>query len=145
MSFADHEEARALLGGARRVRKRVRGFRSRQARSGLMNGNRRNHTTVGKRGERLAVEPLVGDRILDLDNVEARPPAFTDEGLALRFAEQHAGGLRYVDVWGRWLTGDTRRWQYDDTLAADDLVPHTLRTPSPHPHSTHTPLQLPPA
>jgi putative DNA primase/helicase len=123
MSVADHEDAR-------RVRMRVRSFRTRQPWSGLMNGNRRNHTTVGKRGERLALEPLVGDRILDLDNDEARPPAFTDEGLALRFAEQHAGGLRYVDVWGRWLTWDTRRWQYDDTLGAYDLVRQTCRTAS---------------
>ena len=95
-----------------------------------MNGNRRNHTAVGNRGERFALEPLVGDCILDLDNDEARPPAFTGEELALRFAKQHAGGLRYVDAWGRWLTWDTRRWQYDDTLAAYDLVRQTCRTAS---------------
>ncbi|MBA3516864.1 MAG: hypothetical protein H0T75_04305 [Rhizobiales bacterium] len=33
---------------------------------------------------------------------EARPPAFTDEALALRFAEKHAHDLRYVAPWGKW-------------------------------------------
>ena len=64
------------------------------------------------------------------DGEGARPPAFTDEALALRFAEQHAGRLRYVEVWGRWLTWDGTRWQFDDTLAAYDLVRETCRTAS---------------
>ncbi len=33
----------------------------------------------------------------------ARPPAFSDEALALRFAERHAIALRYVAAWGKWL------------------------------------------
>ena len=32
--------------------------------------------------------------------VEPRPPAFTDEALALRFAERHANDLRYVPPGG---------------------------------------------
>ena len=64
------------------------------------------------------------------DGEGARPPAFTDEALALRFAEQHAGRLRYVEVWGRWLTWDGTRWQFDDTLAAYDLVREICRTAS---------------
>ena len=43
---------------------------------------------------------------------------------------KHAGRLRYVDVWGRWLTWDGTRWQFDDTLAAYDLVRETCRTAS---------------
>lgn len=51
---------------------------------------------------------------------DARPPAFTDEALALRFAETHAGELRYVAAWGRWLSFDGVCWRFDDTLLAFD-------------------------
>jgi len=74
--------------------------------------------------------PLIGNGRLDTDADEARPPAFTDEALALRFADKHASNLRYVDVWGRWLTWDGIRWQFDDTLAAYDLVRETCRIAS---------------
>jgi putative DNA primase/helicase len=53
---------------------------------------------------------------------DSRPPAFTDEALALRFAEMHAGDLRYVAAWGRWLSWTGTRWQFDDTLLAFDLA-----------------------
>ncbi len=53
---------------------------------------------------------------------EPRPPAFTDEALALRFAERHSDNLRYVAAWGRWLHYDGQRWQFDDTLLAFDLA-----------------------
>jgi putative DNA primase/helicase len=61
---------------------------------------------------------------------EARPPAFTDEALALSFAKQHARSLRYVEVWGRWLTWDRTRWQFDDTLAVYDMVRAICRAAS---------------
>ncbi len=57
----------------------------------------------------------------------ARPPAFTDEALALRFADRHADDLRYVAAWSRWLIWDGRRWQFDDTLHAFDLARATCR------------------
>jgi putative DNA primase/helicase len=59
---------------------------------------------------------------LDLKRDEPRPPAFSDEALAQRFAELHANDLRYVAAWGRWLSWDGRRWTLDETLAAYDLV-----------------------
>ena len=31
---------------------------------------------------------------------DVRPPKFTDEALALRFAELHVDDLRYVAAWG---------------------------------------------
>ena len=37
---------------------------------------------------------------------DPRPPAFTDEPLALQFAELHADDLRYVAAWGKWLPLD---------------------------------------
>jgi putative DNA primase/helicase len=51
---------------------------------------------------------------------DARPPAFTDESLALSFAETHAGDLRYVAAWPRWLSFDGMCWRFDNTLLAFD-------------------------
>src|SRR5688572_3359090 len=59
--------------------------------------------------------------------LEDRPPAFTDESLALRFAERHEADLRYVAAWGRWLHCDGQRWRFDDTLLAFDLARKVCR------------------
>lgn len=56
-----------------------------------------------------------------------RPPAFTDEALALRFAERHADDLRYVAAWSRWLQWDGKCWRFDDTLHAFDQARHICR------------------
>ena len=40
--------------------------------------------------------------------------------MALRFAEIHAGNLRFVAAWGKWFRWDGARWQQDDTLYAYD-------------------------
>ena len=68
---------------------------------------------------------MSGFRIIDTeDNADHDndkdpcPPAFSDEALALRFAELHAGDLRYVAAWNRWLSWDGTRWLFDTTLAA---------------------------
>jgi putative DNA primase/helicase len=50
-----------------------------------------------------------------------RPPAFTDESLALRFAEVHADRLRYVAALGRWFEWDGKKWHQDETLRAFNL------------------------
>jgi putative DNA primase/helicase len=49
------------------------------------------------------------------------PPAFTDEALALRFAEKHVQSLRYVSGWGKWMSWADTHWRVDDTLLAFDL------------------------
>jgi putative DNA primase/helicase len=49
-----------------------------------------------------------------------RPPEFSDDALALRFAERHAGELRYVAKWGTWMCWGGKRWQPDDTLHVFD-------------------------
>jgi putative DNA primase/helicase len=43
-------------------------------------------------------------------------PIFSDEHLALRFARQYAGNLRYVSEIGRWYCWDGTRWQRDRKL-----------------------------
>ena len=49
---------------------------------------------------------------------DPRPPAFSDEALALRFADRYAGNLRYVASMGKWLLWNGRHWRLDDTLFA---------------------------
>jgi putative DNA primase/helicase len=56
------------------------------------------------------------------DPSEARPPEFSDEALALLFAERHAHDLRFVAKWGKWLSWTGRHWRFDDTLHAFDLA-----------------------
>jgi putative DNA primase/helicase len=58
---------------------------------------------------------------------EPRPPAFSDDALALRFAKLHRGDLRYVAPWGRWMAWDGMRWRCDDTLHAFDRSRHICR------------------
>lgn len=53
---------------------------------------------------------------------DARPPEFSDEALALRFAAAHAQYLRYVESWKRWLEWDGTRWRVEETLRALDLA-----------------------
>ncbi len=57
-------------------------------------------------------------KIADLDSV--RPPQFSDDALALRFAERYGNELRYVAKWSQWLRWTGTRWLFDDTLAAFD-------------------------
>jgi putative DNA primase/helicase len=51
-----------------------------------------------------------------------RPPAFTDEALALRFAELRQDDLRYVASWSRWLHWSGSQWLMDETLLAFDMA-----------------------
>ena len=37
-------------------------------------------------------------------------PAFSEEALALHYAEQNASTLRYVAKFGRWFVWDSKRW-----------------------------------
>jgi putative DNA primase/helicase len=65
--------------------------------------------------------PPNGANVQD-DVQEARPPAFSDIALALRFADKHANDLRFVAAWSRWFEWDGVRWHQDDTLRAFDLA-----------------------
>ncbi len=51
---------------------------------------------------------------------DGRPPAFSDEAIALRFADRHAADLRFVAAWNRWLAWTGSHWRFDDTLGAFD-------------------------
>jgi putative DNA primase/helicase len=58
---------------------------------------------------------------------EPRPPAFSDEALALRFAEVYTHRFRYVGAWGKWMVWDGMQWRSDDTLHAFDAARHICR------------------
>jgi putative DNA primase/helicase len=52
---------------------------------------------------------------------DARPPEYSDEALALRFAERYGGHTRYVATWGKWLLWNGSRWEFDDTLCSYNM------------------------
>jgi putative DNA primase/helicase len=60
-------------------------------------------------------------------NAFTRPPAYSDEALALRFAERHSGERRYVAAFGKWFLYDGVRWRPDDTLDTFHLVRQICR------------------
>jgi putative DNA primase/helicase len=70
-------------------------------------------------------KPKRGKKTTTDDSV--RPPAFSDDALALCFADQHVCELRYVAEWGKWLCWDGARWQFDHTLAVFDSARATCR------------------
>jgi putative DNA primase/helicase len=53
---------------------------------------------------------------------DIRPPAFSDDALALRFIDQHKDTLRYVPSLGKWLRWDGKRWCFDERLIAHDRM-----------------------
>lgn len=56
--------------------------------------------------------------------------AVTDDALALAFSAAHAGTLRYVAGWGRWLQWTGSVWRHDDTLFVFDRVRRLCRAAS---------------
>ncbi|WP_292530245.1 phage/plasmid primase, P4 family [Methylocystis sp.] len=61
-------------------------------------------------------------KIETVEVIEPRPPAYSDDALALRFVDKHAGDLRYVAKWGQWLSWRGTHWRFDDTLRAFDMA-----------------------
>jgi len=57
-------------------------------------------------------------------------PAFSEDALALRFADRHVGGLRFVSAWGQWFRYDGKVWRQDATLHAFDLARRVCRDAS---------------
>jgi putative DNA primase/helicase len=62
-----------------------------------------------------------GERV-EIREPQDRAPEFSDENLALRFADTHKDRLRYVAKWGRWLEWNGNKWKFEDTLHAMDLA-----------------------
>jgi D5 N terminal like len=58
---------------------------------------------------------------------DAHAPTFSEESLALLFAKRHAGDLRYVAEWGKWLSWTGTHWRFDDTLHAFNVARQIAR------------------
>ena len=56
-----------------------------------------------------------------------RAPAFSDEALALQLAERHAGDLRFVAAWNKWLIWEGTHWRFEETLRAWDFARRVCR------------------
>ncbi len=61
---------------------------------------------------------------------DARPPEFSDEALAQRFARLHGDGLCYVAAWSHWHAWTGARWELDTTLDAFDRARAICRAAS---------------
>ena len=59
-------------------------------------------------------------------------PAFSEEALALQYAEEHAPRLRYVSEWGKWMLWDGSCWKQDNTLHALDLARQLCHAAAAH-------------
>jgi putative DNA primase/helicase len=64
-------------------------------------------------------EPEPGD--------DERSPAFTDDALALIFAEEQASELRYVAALGKWVLWNATHWDFDETLLVRDRARRVCR------------------
>ena len=64
------------------------------------------------------------DKPLDLTITPNR----TELGLARRFVAEHAGNLRYCQLWRKWLVWDGTRWVIDDGVLVLGLAQRTVET-----------------
>ena len=67
------------------------------------------------------------DLIVIEQDAAALPPEFSDEALAMTFAERYADRLRYVDTWKTWMVWNEARWARDDTRLAFNLARNICR------------------
>jgi putative DNA primase/helicase len=66
-------------------------------------------------------EVVDGPRGADVTpELKAALPPFCEEALALKFADRHAGDLRFVAAWSKWLSWDGKRWRLDETVLTLD-------------------------
>lgn len=58
------------------------------------------------------------------------PPAFSEDALALRFADKHERDLRYVSQWGKWYIWDDNYWRLDNKMQSWSMVRRMCREES---------------
>lgn len=64
---------------------------------------------------------------------DARPPEFSDEALAQRFAERYGGELCFIAAWSRWYAWTGAQWILDTTLDAFDKARAVCRATAADP------------
>ena len=70
------------------------------------------------------------EKLAKVELADARPPEFSDEALAQRFAHRHGDGLRFVAAWSHWYAWIGARWGLDSTLDAFDRARAVCRVAS---------------
>jgi putative DNA primase/helicase len=80
--------------------------------------------------------------VVAFDQHSDRAPVFSDDALALRFADRFADELRYVADWRKWLRWDGTRWQLDRTLAVFERARTVCRTAAAQCNGPNLPNQL---
>ena len=93
---------------------------------------------TAQRAARLAEEKMNPK----VEVADARPPEFSDEALAQRFAERHGDELRYVAAWSRWYAWTGAQWVLDTTLDAFDRARAICRAASSDDNKPHTKTAL---
>jgi putative DNA primase/helicase len=84
----------------------------------------------GPDGLRSIVDATTPETLASIQGPEElgdRTPAFSDEALALRFAERHADHIRFVSAWNKWMILVGTHWQTDATLHAFNLARRVCR------------------
>lgn len=66
--------------------------------------------------------PLLALGKNNMSSNEFTAPAFSEEALALAFADRHSCDLRFVAAWEKWLWYDGGVWRLDNSRFALDLV-----------------------
>ena len=87
---------------------------------------------AAERAARMAEEKLAKVEVAD-----ARPPEFSDEALAQRFAQRHGDELRYVAAWSHWHVWTGARWELDSTLDAFNRARAICRAASSDDNKPH--------
>ena len=80
---------------------------------------------------------MAEEKLAKVELADARPPEFSDEALAQRFAQRHGDELRYVAAWSRWFAWTGTRWEQDTTLDAFDRVRRICRAASSEPNKMY--------
>ena len=94
--------------------------------AGRKHGRRQGNSHMDFEREKLAAEIIPLGKHREQPE-EIRPPAFSDDALALHFIDEHKDTLRYVPSLGKWLRWDGKRWCFDERLIAHDRMRKVCR------------------
>src|SRR6266699_2327426 len=82
---------------------------------------------IRSRGKQMSLIGPIANHTNDAQSLQAFPTDYSDDSLALWFAQNHAHDLRYVARKRLWYLWDAKRWREDDTLRVPDEVRRICR------------------
>ena len=78
-------------------------------------------------GERLQLQAAVADVEPVVEEITDQSVWATEDALALTFSTRYGQDWRYVATWGKWVFWTGKRWQVEETLAANHLMRQICR------------------